>query len=131
MVYGHDKAVAEWVRRQLDVPSFGTCRAIGVALGNELIGGVVYHNYRKPGIELGAAATNKRWMSRRTLRNFLSYPFEELDCKRVTAVVDVGNQPSVAFLEKLGFTREGTLREATPSGDAYIYGMLKQDCRWL
>lgn len=131
-MYGYDAEVSEWVRNELAMTaSFGDCAAIGVVCNNKLIAGVVYFCYRHPSIEMAVAATSPRWANKRTLKAFFDYPFNQLKCHRVTVLVDSDNMDVRRFDERLGFIREGTLREANPNGDAEIYGMLKHECRWI
>lgn len=61
----------------------------------------------------------------------LRYAFETLRLHKVRADVAVGNHGSARVLEKLGFTREGTLREDRPIGalwvDHWRYGLLARE----
>lgn len=131
LVYGYDHEIGFWVANQLGIDGFGELRAIGVFDGEKIIAGVVYFNYRHPNIEMAVASIDRRWANRRTLKAFFSYPFIQLGCNRVTALVDSDNKKVRAFDERLGFVHEGTLRQGHPTGDAEIYGMLKTECRWL
>ena len=140
IVVGRDAAVAEWVRLRLDNPpidDWGPCVAIGIAIGGELVAGVVYNNLRWPSIEASIASTSPRWCSRRNLAAIFFYPFRQLACRRLGAMTGVTNQPARAFLCRLGFRDEGCCRQAlkpsaaNPAGDAVIYGMTPAECRWL
>lgn len=44
-------------------------------------------------------------------RTLLTYGFEHLDLHRVSAAVGPGNGSSIRLLERLGFAREGRLRD--------------------
>ncbi|OYO01095.1 RimJ/RimL family protein N-acetyltransferase [Propionibacteriaceae bacterium ES.041] len=63
----------------------------------------------------------------------LRWAYETLDLNRVQAEVDTRNVASARVLEKLGFIREGTLREDCivngDVSDSYVYGLLRRD--WL
>lgn len=63
----------------------------------------------------------------------LFFAFDTLQLHRVYAMVDSGNPGSMRVLEKLGFTREGVLREAMAADeswrDDYIYGILESEWR--
>ncbi|SRR5579875_88200 len=63
----------------------------------------------------------------------LAWAFETLDLNRVQAVTDTRNTASARVLEKLGFVREGTLREdCIVSGqvsDSWVYGLLRREWR--
>lgn len=132
LLLGYDREIAEWVRQRLEMESgFGDCSAIGIVREGKLIAGVVYYSYRPPTVEMAIASTSPHWANRRILKHLFQYPFNQLNCKRITVLVDSENQPVRAFDERLGFVHEGTLRQAHPNGDAEIYGMLKHECRWI
>ena len=60
----------------------------------------------------------------------LGWAFETLDLNRVQAELDTRNPASARLLEKLGFVREGTLREDCivdgEVSDSWIYGLLRR-----
>lgn len=132
LLLGQDAAIANWVGRQLDIAYFGPCVTMGFVSGDELLGGCVFNNYRHPNIEATIATVSPRWCSRTILNGIFHYPFRQLGCARVTAITEVMNQPVRAFLCRLGFREEGTLRKGFPGGiDAVVHGMLAEECRWL
>lgn len=61
----------------------------------------------------------------------LAWAFATLDLNRVQAQTDTRNAASARVLEKLGFRREGTLREdCVVDGvvsDSWVYGLLRRD----
>lgn len=61
----------------------------------------------------------------------LAWAFETLDLNRIQAETDTRNAASGRVLEKLGFVREGTLRQNCivngEVSDSWIYGLLRQD----
>jgi RimJ/RimL family protein N-acetyltransferase len=63
----------------------------------------------------------------------LQWAFETLDLNRVQAETDTRNVASARVLEKLGFVREGTLREdCVVNGDvsdSWVYGLLRREQR--
>ncbi|MBS2534070.1 GNAT family N-acetyltransferase [Catenulispora sp. NF23] len=63
----------------------------------------------------------------------LRWAFDTLDLNRVQAETDTRNVASARVLEKLGFLREGTLREdCTVDGDvsdSWVYGLLRREWR--
>ena len=63
-------------------------------------------------------------------RALLQWAFDTLDLNRVQAEVDTRNAASARVLEKLGFLREGTLREdCVVNGevsDSWVYGLLRR-----
>lgn len=129
---GQDAQVAAWIGDQVHIHDFGACVAFGFVENGELLGGVLFNNYRPPNIEATIATVSPRWCTSSILRGIFSYPFTQLRCTRLTAITEVMNQPVRAFLCRLGFQEEGTLRKAFPDGiDAVIHGMLAEECRWI
>ncbi len=63
----------------------------------------------------------------------LRWAFDTLDLNRVQAETDTRNSASARVLEKLGFVREGMLREdCVVNGevsDSWVYGLIRRD--WL
>jgi RimJ/RimL family protein N-acetyltransferase len=66
-------------------------------------------------------------------RAVLRWAFGTLDLNRVQAEADTRNVASARVLEKLGFVREGTLREdCVVNGevsDSWVYGLLRREWR--
>lgn len=67
------------------------------------------------------------------LTALLDCAFRELDLRRLEATVEAPNTASARLLERLGFTREGVLRERWLNHgeplDAVVYGLLRHE--WL
>ena len=69
-----------------------------------------------------------RAISRRVLRFALDYPFRQLGAHRLYMHAADNNERSQKLAKRLGFTQEGTLREASPTGkDVHVYSMLKPE----
>jgi aminoglycoside 6'-N-acetyltransferase len=64
-------------------------------------------------------------------RLLVTYLFDTTTAERVEAYTDVDNEIEQRALEKVGFTREGTVRSAQFRGgrwcDIYVYGLLRGD----
>jgi RimJ/RimL family protein N-acetyltransferase len=64
-------------------------------------------------------------------RALLRWAYDTLDLNRVQAEVDTRNIGSARVLEKLGFVREGTLREDCivngDVSDSWVYGLLRRE----
>jgi len=65
----------------------------------------------------------------------LQWAFDTLDLNRVQAETDTRNIASGRVLEKLGFVREGTLRQNCvvdgDVSDSWVYGLLRRDWQHL
>lgn len=110
----------------------------GIALrtDNTLIGSVtLFHpEFTHRRAEIGYALGRTHWGNgymQETLKAVLVYAFEVLGFHRIEADVDPRNAASIRTLERLGFQREGYLRERWQVNgeiqDAFFYGLLRPD----
>lgn len=86
--------------------------------------------------EVGYALARTVWgrgYLREVLPALLDHAFDELALHRIEADVDPRNAPSIRLLERMGFKREGYLRERYQLGgevqDAVLFGLLKDEWR--
>ena len=67
------------------------------------------------------------------MQRLLRYAFEELDFVRLEADIDPRNEASARTLERLGFVKEGYMRErwivADVVSDSAVYGLLRRE--WI
>lgn len=113
------------------LPDMNLAQAIGFVEGNSLVAGVTYQNFNRYNIEMSVAVVDGFQWSRKSLNCAFSYPFEQLQVNRVTALVECDNSRSQRFVERLGFTLEARLKHACWSGDLLLYRLLRSECRWL
>lgn len=109
----------------LPAPSqlIGTCTLFGIDTGNRRA-------------EIGYMLRTDAWgqgYMREALTALLDYGFERLALNRVEADIDPRNDASARILERLGFVKEGHLRErwvvAGEVSDTGLYGLLRRDWR--
>jgi RimJ/RimL family protein N-acetyltransferase len=133
LVYGRDQEVAKWVAQHAPHAENGFDKyvAIGVEKDGELVAGCVYNEFRGHSIHVSIASTTPRWATRSTLAAFFGYPFEQLQVKRLTAYTGKSMQSVRDFLERLGFKPEGCVRDGFADDDCMVYGMLRNECRWI
>ena len=132
-VYNEDQYVIPWVGKRINEDDFGPATGIGLTDNGVLVAGVVFNMYNGPSICIHVAAEpGKRWLNRDFLFRTFAYPFIQLKCNRITGLVRVDNLAAQKFDEHLGFKKEGLLRKGASDGtDMILYGMLKEECRWL
>lgn len=132
LIFNSDAELARWAGAQLGMHIAEPNTSIGVAHRGKIVAAAVFNNYRPPNIEVTFVTTSPRWASPGAVKAILKYPFTQLGCKRVTAIIEAKNQPARAFLCRLGFKLEGIHPDALPSGDAETYGLLRKDAqRWV
>ena len=103
---------------------------------NRLIGTVTLFNLSRSngraeiGYAMGSAYWGKGYMNE-ALKALIVHAFDVMDFRRLEADVDPRNAASIRTLERLGFQREGFLRERWHVGgelqDAFFYGLLKRE----
>ncbi len=135
MLFMQDELVKNFVCSQihgLEIQDGMYC-AIGITLDDKLIAGAVYSEYRPPvDIRESFASISPKWANKYTLRQLFGFPFIHLGVRRMSSIVGSDNIASVDLTERLGFKREGVCRASMDNGsDAIIYGMLKEECRWI
>ena len=90
------------------------------------------HRSASLGYVLGEAAWGNGYATE-AAGALLRWAFDTLDLNRVQAEVDTRNAASARVLEKLGFVREGTLREdCVVNGEvssSWVYGLLRREWR--
>ncbi|WDZ78750.1 GNAT family N-acetyltransferase [Ensifer adhaerens] len=79
---------------------------MGVVEDGGLLAGVVFHDYAPEAgvIELSAASTSKRWLTRPVLKGMFAYPFQEIGCQMVVLRVSERNAGMIAIAERFGFS---------------------------
>ena len=127
LAYGEE--VARWVWNRVGVRT-SEYAAIGLK-GERITAGVVFTRYSPgAGIELTIAGAGA-WAVPEFFRAVFRYTFVQLDCKRATAIVASKNIRSRRLCERLGFVQEGVLKYGFKDDDSVIYGMYKENCRWI
>jgi RimJ/RimL family protein N-acetyltransferase len=103
---------------------------------NTVIGTVTLFNLSlsKGRAEIGYAMGSAHWgrgYMNEALKALIVHAFDVMDFRRLEADVDPRNTASIRTLERLGFQREGFLRERWHVGgelqDAFFYGLLKRE----
>lgn len=90
-----NRAVADFVSRLIwgEPDNFGLCCTMAVG-DDELIAGVVYHNYQPDDgtIEISCASTKRHWMTRDVIQAAFDMPFRDLGCQAIVARHSVDNK---------------------------------------
>jgi RimJ/RimL family protein N-acetyltransferase len=134
------EAAAELQREIADGNESDTMFKWGLALrdSNSVIGTTTLFNLNLDNgrAELGYAMGRAHWgkgYMHEALQALVSHAFEVMELRRLEADVDPRNAASIRTLERLGFQREGFLRERWHVNgeiqDALFYGLLRREWR--
>lgn len=97
---------------------------------------VALDDYHGPGnaITMHSAGTPGA-LTRRLIRTVARYVFDELQVHRINGLVRADNQRAIDLNDRLGFVREGVMREyyrdSAGVHDVVMMRMLRAECRWL
>jgi len=138
MVFDRQEEIAAWVAEMIGIRPFHEYKAMGMEDEKGFLCGVVYDRfsmnsageYEDCAMHV-AARSNSKWCTREFLKHAFGYPFKQLSCARVTGLVKAGNEAARRLDEHLGFVQEGILRKGMDGNDLILYGMLKQECKWI
>jgi RimJ/RimL family protein N-acetyltransferase len=80
-------------------------------------------------------AARGRGAGTRALRLVIDWTFAATEALRIDCFIEVGNEPSMRMVERVGFRREGLLRswDIGPDGrpmDCVVWSVLRTDERW-
>ena len=122
--YFNRRELFEWA-----IVEAATDRLIGTAT-------LVHIEPRHRRAEIGFAIGRTHWgkgLAREGVARLLTFSFDELALHRIEADVDPRNEPSLRLMTRLGFTREGLLRQRYRDDegmqDAVTWGLLRHEWR--
>jgi RimJ/RimL family protein N-acetyltransferase len=111
------------IERRSDATLMGTCTLFNFSPQNRRA---------EVGYVLGRPFWRQGYMHE-AMQRMLRHAFEDLDLVRLEADIDPRNRPSARTLERLGFVKEGYLRErwivAEVVSDTELYGLLRRE--WI
>ena len=131
LIFGADDYLKKWVAKQIGIDGFGPSVAIGVQRDGEIIAAAVFHDLREGQIVASIAATSRRWASRSVLHALFAYPFKQVGAHRLLVQCSEANEKAMKMNRQLGFTQEGRLRQLYKPHNAVLWGMLREECKWI
>ena len=131
LIIGADDYLKVWAAKIIGIDGFGPSTAIGVERDGKIICAAVYHNFRDGQIEASIAASSRRWANRSVLHALFAYPFNQVGAHRLLVTCNEANEKAMKMNSQLGFIQEGRLRQMYDPHDAVIWGMLKDECKWI
>lgn len=134
LIYGQNKEVARFVANLIPFcreRGFGEATAIGVADGDRLIGGFVFHDYAPEFgvIELSFAGTTRRWLTRPILYGVFAYVFLELGCQLACSRTPASLTHALRMTKAYGFKQTRVPRLFGRDEDGIISTLTIEDWR--
>jgi len=123
--------IAQWVCAAANVQFTPGMPALGCIVDGVPVAGVVYTDYTGTSIGIHSRCDDRKKITREFFWAIFDYPFNQLGVKRLTGLVSTANLEAQRVDEHLGFVEEARLAGYFADGDAIIYRMWKEDCRWL
>jgi hypothetical protein len=98
----------------------------------EIMGVVIYSQTTATNAMMSVASDlTGRFLTRQFLHDVFWVPFVQWGKPRVTILIRASNAHSQKFCRKLGFVQEGLVRRAYGNEDGLLFGMLREECRYL
>lgn len=127
------KFIGEWVSERVrstgELGFNGQYNALGVVDDDSLIAGVVYHDYNPEyrTICIQLCSETSKWASRRTIEKLGNYPFVDLQCQRVTALINSDNIAALRLAKGVGFQEEARLIRAAGDKDIIVLRLFSEE----
>ncbi|WP_162914452.1 N-acetyltransferase [Taklimakanibacter lacteus] len=108
LIHGNDDTVAAFVASRIPfcaARGFGPNRAIGVARGDQVVGGFVFHDYAPEFgvIEMSFASADRRWLTRPVLYHVFSYVFDGIGCQMACSRTPASHLSALRITRAYGF----------------------------
>lgn len=123
----------EFVNRILNVkfdPAQSVCFST-IDPSGKILGVAVFSRFMPHNCELSVASITPTFLTRGLLDVVFHYAFVTAKKRRVTAVIEDGNDAALKMDLRLGFTEEGRLKNWYGDRDGIILRMLREECRWI
>ena len=132
LIYDQGERLIEWAQGVVGCKFRGDAKAIGCVSGDEILAVTVFDGFSECDCNMHIASNGTGyWMSRSLLVASFSYPFIQLNLRRVTGLVPASNTKALQFDYHLGFKLEGRCRNALPDDDIIVLGMLREECPYI
>lgn len=122
----------QWAR--LRMPEYGNqdlepCHAFGVIISNKVAAVIVWHDHVPDygSVELTIIAENPLWAAPSIVKELMRYPFDALQCQRISVNTARKNKRARQLCERMGFKLEGVIRNGYGKQDMMVYGLLKSE----
>jgi hypothetical protein len=108
---------------------------IGFVEDDKVLGGFLFSDYDGNNIWVHLALETPRVCTKNRIKYVFQYGFKQIGCNRMTAMCRNGYLRNERLLSGTGFVKEGVVRKCYKINGEYfdgaIYGMLKEECKWV
>jgi hypothetical protein len=123
--------IAKWVCEEAGNGWTPSHVGLGQITNGEPVFGVVYSNYTKTSISIGARCDSPKKVTGEIYFALFDYPFNQLKVKALRAFICSSNHKSISLVTKLGFRKETILEDYFPEGDGIMFIMKPEYCKYL
>lgn len=121
---------------RLDAASFTSSldrrKGFGYYRDGRLLGSVTFSDYRTGYSVVLHAAFHPGVFNRQIIKHMFDFAFNQLAVKVVTTYTIEGVTDKIEHtLVRLGFIQEGCLRKRVKGADVRLWGMLREECKWI
>jgi RimJ/RimL family protein N-acetyltransferase len=95
------------------------------------MGGVLFTDYNYASAQIHVAAFQPNWVNRQLLWATFSLPFNLMGVNKLIGLVPESNKAAIKFDISLGFVLETRVEDVFPDGAMLVFGMYKDQCRFL
>jgi RimJ/RimL family protein N-acetyltransferase len=131
-VYQREAETYEWVRSINDTVHYGF-RCAGMKRNGEYVAAILLDRFDAVECQIHiASAPGVMWATPEACRRAFTFAFKTMGRWRLTSEPAVSNSRAVRLNRHLGFVEEGLKRHAcADGGDRMVFGMLRDECRWI
>jgi len=91
----------------------------------------IYHNRAELGYAIKDEAHKNKGYMGEALKTIIRYGFEHMGLNRIEALIGLNNVPSLTLVHRMGFLKEGVLREHYVNNgvaeDSVVFALLRRD----
>lgn len=95
------------------------------------IGCIVYSHITDKNLEMAVVTPHGRGLNLEFMYRMFAYPFLQLRLPHVSTIADEANEASIRLTLHAGFQIEGRMRRIHNGRDGIIFGMCRDECRWI
>ena len=132
VVYDQKERIGAWVAEKVGQRcSWGDFYAMGIVSGDDVIAGVVFHNFNGANAVCHVAVEKTTKKLVELLQAGSDYAFNHCKLKRLTGMVPTNEPNVIAFDKNIGFEEEFVMKDGAPGTDMQVLVMWPDKCRWL